>query len=265
MLPLGFAVPSFLLTDAEPRQTGDVVIVNNKEGEFAGTLRLDVPDRFAVTPVETPVRVPSGGRLTVALSAAVGEKGPAGKHRVGVKLVAADGTVECEKETQLEYLGDLQRAVLQVVEDTHAQHASPTASQATSAALNVDGGDRKMGDHHHSIAYLKFRVAVGGKPVSAVLRLYNGGNPSGDSGQVRLVAEPWNEKSVTYQAQPKLGDVVAKIGPVVEDQIVELPLEVSLEDNQELSLAIDPTSCDGINYISREGGKPAELVVEYVK
>jgi len=114
-----------------------------------------------------------------------------------------------------------------------------------------------MGDHHHSIAYLRFHVAVGGKPVSAVLRLY--------SGQVRLVAEPWSEKSVTYEARPKLGDVVAKIGPVVENQIVELPLELSLEDNQELSLAIDPTSCDGINYISREGGKPAELVVEYVK
>ncbi|NQT12684.1 MAG: PQQ-binding-like beta-propeller repeat protein, partial [Planctomycetes bacterium] len=262
VLTLGFAVPSFLLNDAEPRQSGDVVIVNNKEREFAGTLRLDVPDRFAVTPVETPVRVLSGQRLTVALSALVSQKGPVGKHRVGVKLVAADGTVECEKETELEYLGDLQRAVLKVVEDTHAYQGSPAANLATSAALNVDGGDRKMGDHHHSIAYLKFRVAVGGKPVSAVLRLYNAGNPSGDSGQVRLVAEPWSEKSVTYQAQPKLGDVVAKIGPVVEDQIVELPLEVSLKDNQELSLAIDPTSSDGINYISREGGKPAELVVE---
>ena len=56
MLPLGFAVPSFLLCDAEPRQTGEVVIVNNNEGDFAGTLRLDVPDGFAVTPVETPVK-----------------------------------------------------------------------------------------------------------------------------------------------------------------------------------------------------------------
>ena len=216
-------------------------------------------------PIETPVRVPSGQRLSVAISASVGEKGPAGNHRVGVKLVAADGTVECEREAKLEYLGDLRRAVLKAVEDTYTHHSSPAENHATSPGLNVDGGDRKMGDHHHSIAYLRFHVAVGGKPVSAVLRLYNAGNPSGDSGQVRLVAEPWSEKSVTYEARPKLGDVVAKIGPVVENQIVELPLELSLEDNQELSLAIDPTSCDGINYISREGGKPAELVVEYVK
>lgn len=265
VLTLGFTVPSFLLNDAEPRQTAEVVIVNNKEGDFAGTLRVDVPDRFAVTPVETPVRVPPGERLAIALLAAVGEKGPAGTHRVGVQLVAADGTVECEREAKLEYLGDLRRTVVKAVEDTHAYHSAPAVNYATSPALNVDGGDRKMGDHHHSIAYLRFRVAVGGKPVSAVLRLYNAGNPSGDSGQVRLVAEPWNEKSVTYEARPKLGDVVAKIGPVAEDQIVELPLELSLEDNRELSLAIDPTSNDGINYISREGGKPAELIVEYVK
>mgnify|MGYP002065193095 CR=1 FL=1 len=28
---------------------------------------------------------------------------------------------------------------------------------------------------------------------------------------------------------------------------------------------LDPTGNDGVNYISREGGRPAELVVEYVK
>jgi outer membrane protein assembly factor BamB/SAM-dependent methyltransferase len=265
VLALGFTVPSFLLCDAEPEQTGEVAIANHKEVDFAGTLQVDAPDRFAVTPVEMPVEVPSGQRTTVALSAAVGEKGPAGDYRVGLRLVAADGTVECETEVELEYLGDLRRTVLKAVEDAHVQHASPAANHATDAALNVDGGDRKMGDHHHGIAYLKFRVEVGGKPVSAVLRLHNAGNPTGDSGQVRLVAGPWSENGVTYQARPKLGDVVAKIGPVTENQVVELPLEVSLEDNRELSLALDPTSCDGVNYRSREGGKPAELVVEYVK
>ena len=122
-----------------------------------------------------------------------------------------------------------------------------------------------MGDHHHSIAYLKFRIEVDGKPRSATLRLYNGDNPSGDSGQVRLVTEPWSESSVTYQARPKLGDIVGKIGPVAENQVIEIPLQLALEGHQELSLALDPTSCDGLGYLSREGGKPPELVVEYVK
>jgi outer membrane protein assembly factor BamB len=265
VLTLGFAVPSFLLNDAEPQQTGEVVIVNNKEGDFAGTLRLDVPDRFTVAPVETQVRVPSGEKTTVTLKAAVGQKGPAGKYPVGVKLIRSDGTIECQQEAALEYLGDLRRVVLNAVEDTHAYHSSPTANHGTSTGLNVDGGDREMGDHHHSIAYLKFRIDVGGQPRSATLRLYNAGNPTGNSGQVRLVTDRWSEKSVTYNTRPSLGDTLVQIGPVTENQIVELPLKLSLQNSQELSLAIDPTGCDGVNYISREGGKPAELVVEYVK
>jgi hypothetical protein len=106
---------------------------------------------------------------------------------------------------------------------------------------------------------------VEGKPRSATLRLYNGNNPSVDSGHVRLVVEPWSETSVAYQARPKPGDIVGKIGPVAENQVVEVPLKLSLEGRQELSLALDPTSCDGLGYVSREGGKPPELVVEYVK
>jgi outer membrane protein assembly factor BamB len=265
VLTLGFSVPSFLLNDAEPQQTGEVVIVNNKEGDFAGTLRLDVPSRFDIAPVETQVNVPSGQRTTVTLKAAVGQKGPAGRYPVGVKLLRADGTIECQQEAELEYLGDLRRVVLKAVEDTHAYHSSPTANQGTSAGLNVDGGDREMGDHHHSIAYLKFRIEVDVKPRSAMLRLYNAGNPTGNSGQVRLVTDPWSEKAVTYNARPNLGKILAQIGPVTENQIVELPLKLSLKNSQELSLAIDPTGCDGVNYISREGGQPAELVVEYVK
>jgi len=265
VLTLGFAVPSFLLNDAEPKQSGDVVIANNKQGDFSGTFRVDAPEGFAVTPDQKEVTVPSGQRATLKLTAAVKTKVPAGKYPVTVELLRADGTVECRREAELEYLGNLRRVVLKAAEDSHAFHSSPTKNHGTNVSLNVDGGDRAMGDHHHSIGYLKFPIQIDGQPVSAVLRLHNAGNPTGDSGQVRLVVAPWSEKGLTYQARPKLGAVVAKIGPVTENQLVELPLDVSLEGIEELNLAIDPTSCDGVNYISREGGKPAELVLEYVK
>ena len=122
-----------------------------------------------------------------------------------------------------------------------------------------------MGDRHHGISYLRFQVQLPGRPVSAKLRLHNGDNPSADSGAIRLVTEPWNERSVTYNTRPELGEVVGKIGAVAENEVVEIPLDLSFQKQQELNLAVDPTSCDGINYISREGGKPAELIVEYVK
>jgi hypothetical protein len=265
VLTLGFAVPSFLLNNAAPEQTGDVVMVNNKDSDFAGILRVEGPDGFAVTPAETQITIPTGQRMAVPLKAVLGDKAVAGKYSVGVKLFRADGTLESERQAALEHLGDLRRVVLQAVQDTHVTQSAPTTNYGTSKGLNVDGGDAQMGDHHHSITYLKFQLQVDGKPRAAVLRLYNGNNPTGDSGQIRLVTEPWSETSVTYQARPKLGDVIAKIGSVAENQIVEIPLQLSLEGRQELSLALDPTSCDGIAYISREGGKPPELVVEYVK
>ena len=265
VLTLGLGVPTFMLNDAEPEQEGELLIVNNKSEDFAGTLRIKSPDGFTVAPSETQLDIPSGQRATVKLKASVARKGKAAKQSVSIALVNADGTVVTECETGLEYLGDLRRVVFEAVEDTFAQQSIADKNNGTAVALNVDGGDRKLGDHHHSIAYLKFRVAVGGKPVSALLRLYNAGNPTGDSGQIRLVATPWKEQDVTYRSLPKLGKVLAKIGPVTENQVVEIPLDFVPEDNQEVSLAIEPTGCDGVNYVSREGGKPAELVVEYIK
>jgi hypothetical protein len=50
---------------------------------------------------------------------------------------------------------------------------------------------------------------------------------------------------------------------VSENQVVERVLGVDLSGKKELSLAIDPTTCDGVDYLSRESGKPAELIVEY--
>jgi len=265
VLTLGFAMPSFLLNNAQPDQTGDIMIANHKDGDFTGTLRVEAPTGFAVTPAETQVQIASGQRTSVTLKVVLGDKAAPGKHRVAIKLIRDDGTIENDRQAELEHLGDLRRVVLQAVEDTHASQSAPTTNYGTSKGLNVDGGDAKLGDHHHSIAYLKFRIAVDGKPRSATLRLVNGNNPSGDSGHVRLVTEPWTATGVTYQARPKLGDIVGKIGPVAENQVIEIPLQLAMEGNQELSLALDPTSCDGLGYLSREAGKPPELVVEYVK
>jgi hypothetical protein len=127
----------------------------------------------------------------------------------------------------------------------------------------VDGGNKVMGDDHHQIAYLKFRLAVPGKPTTARLRLHNAGNESTDGGKIRLVAGPWSENEITYGNPPKLGDEVGHVGPIKSKEVRDLPLKLSLDGLKELSLAIDPANCDGVNYLSREGGKPAELVVEY--
>jgi hypothetical protein len=127
----------------------------------------------------------------------------------------------------------------------------------------VDGGQKTMGDEHHCVAYLKFKLDVPGKPISATLRIWNAGNPTTNGGNICLVTGNWTEETITYENRPKPGEVLANLGRVESNQVMEVPLKVSLAGMKEVSLAIDPVNCDGVNYIAREGGKPAELIVEY--
>jgi len=264
VLSIGFAVPSFVLNDLEPQQAGEVRIANHKDGDFVGTLRIESPAGFAVTPAETPIKLAFGERTTVPLKAVVAKKGKRGTVAATVKLVRRDGGVECERKATIEYLGALGRAVIKVAEDAWVGKSIPDANRGDTPNLLVDGGDRQMGDRSHHITYLKFPLAIPGKVTKATLRLYNAGNPTGHSGRVCLLAEPWSEKKITYNNRPKPGTELVRIGPVKSKQVVELTLNPAvLEGKKELSLVIDPINCDGVDYIAREAGKPAELVVEY--
>ena len=263
---LGFAVPSFVLNDLEPEQAGEVRIANHKDGDFVGTLRIESPGGFAVTPAAMPVKLASGERTAVPLKAVVAKKGERGTYGAAIRLLRRDGAVECERKATIEYLGAFSRAVIKVAEDAYVGKGFATQNRGTTTNLLVDGGDAQMGDQSHHIAYLKFPIDVPGTIASATVRLYNAGNPTGDSGRLCLVADPWREKAVTYDNRPKPGQELARIGRVAEEQIVELTLDPAiLAGRKALSLVIDPTSCDGVDYTAREGRRPAELVVEYRK
>jgi hypothetical protein len=120
-----------------------------------------------------------------------------------------------------------------------------------------------MNDPDHAQALLKFNLAIPGKPVSAKLRIHNAGNPSGDAGRICLVDGAWEEAKVTYATRPPIGRELARIGAMTENQTVERALNLELPRSGQLTLAIDPTSTDGVDYLSRESGRPAELVIEY--
>ncbi len=266
VLGLGVLVPAFELQDAKPEQTGEVRLANFAEKGFSGTLRIEAPDGFTITPAASPLQLPCGKKAAVSLKAVVARKGKRGKYPVAITLVRQDGEVAWKGQTEIDYLGTISRVTLKAIEDAYVVRAAADANKGAEARVAVDGGNPKPGDQGHAIAYLKFKLAVPGTPVAVMLRLFNAGNPTGDSGQVCLLTEPWSEKTITYNNRPKPGRVLAKIGRVAERQVVELPLkltEADLQGKAELSFVLDPTSTDGVDYISREGGKPAELVIEY--
>jgi len=70
-------------------------------------------------------------------------------------------------------------------------------------------------------------------------------------------------------ARPLVVDVAesrggfCRLGAVGRNVWEERVLNVDLTNRKELRLVLEPTTCDGASYISREGGQPPELVVEY--
>jgi outer membrane protein assembly factor BamB len=264
VLSLGCAPPSFLLSTFKPQQTGDLRLGNLRKRPFEGTLQIAAPQGFQVRPRQSEVRLAAGGRATIPVDAAVAENVPAGDYQVAVRLLRADGTVELERAATIEHLGRRGRVVLHPIEDASVRQRYGDKNQGSVGVMWVDGGNQTMGDADHTISYMKFRLDLPGKPVDARLRIFNLGNPTGDSGRVCLVDEPWSEGAITYNTRPAAGRELARLGRVEERQVVECPLNLDLNARGELSLALDPTGCDGVDYSSREGSQPPELVVEYV-
>ncbi|MCR4412812.1 MAG: DNRLRE domain-containing protein, partial [Thermoguttaceae bacterium] len=263
VLELGCVVPDFVLSTLQPKQSGQLRLSNQRDSLFEGTLEIAAPAGMTLLPARSGVRLPPNGQTTIALEAGLAANAVAGAHTFRVRLIDKEGKVELARTGKIEHLGKRGRVTLRPIEDSYVSQRYPSQNKAASTDLVVDGGDRKMGDVDHSLAYLKFRLDVPGKPVAARLRLYNAGNPSGNAGRVCLAQGAWQESAVTYANRPQPGKELARLGAVGEREVVERPIAVEHLIGRELSLVIDPTSCDGVDYLSRESDKPPELIVEY--
>jgi len=263
MLSPGCRVPDFLLSLPVPRQTRTLSLANFCEEPFAGALQLSVPEGFAVSPQRVPLNLASGQKIDIAVEIRLAGQTTPGKYRLVARLLRSDGSVALETGSQIEHLGRRGRKVLKATADAHVVERYPTRNFGTATKMLVDGGDRKMGDRDHALAYLRFKLDVPGKPVKLVLRLANAGNPTGDSGRVCLVDGDWQEKQITYENRPAPGRELGRLGRVGGNQVVELPLDITAERGAELNLVVDPTSTDGTDYLSRESTRPPELLVEF--
>jgi hypothetical protein len=266
VLHVGTAVPKLTVSDPQPEAEGETQLSTRTEREFPGTVKLTVPAGLAVTPAEFPLKLATNEQFAQKVKLSVARKGTPIAGVLKVQLVRADGTIETEREAPAEYLGARGRITFLADADTYVCAGQGTTNYGHSASLLVDGGSSAMGDESHNVGLLRFVLKIPGRPVSARLRIHvaaSAAAESSDSGRICVVDEPWDENKVTYKDRPKPGAEVGRLGKVENDAWEERELKVDLTGRTELSLMLDPTSCDGANYISREGKVPAELVVEY--
>ena len=151
-----------------------------------------MPDGFEVSPRQTEIKLAASDRVSLPVALTVKPGVDPGKYRMTVKILKDDGSLELERSATVEHLGPHGRMAVPATEDTAVHAGYPDRNWGTAAQMMVDGGNAKMGDDHHTLAYLRFKLNPPGKVVSTRLRLYNAGNPSSDSGHVCLTTQPWS-------------------------------------------------------------------------
>jgi len=258
----GCTPPTFVLNNFERQKTASIKIVNMCEQPFTGSLRFGQLPGFTVSTPPEPLQLAAGARLEVPVTIAADEMA-GGEFPLPFSLLRADGSVELERAIRIEHLGNRTRMVVRAVEDAHVNQRYPTRNWAGQNVLLVDGGNQAMNDQDHAVALLKFSLEIPGRPLSVKFRITNAGNATGDAGRICLVESPWEEKEVTYAKRPPLGIELARLGTMLEHQTIERVLDFVPPRSGTLSLAIDPTSTDGVDFLSRESGRPAELIIEY--
>lgn len=266
VLTLGLGFPDVTLNRIEPSSPVAVKLGNLWDKPATGSLELVAPDGFSVEPSKATIQVAAGGRQTSTAKVSLTRPDLApGDYPLQARFLRPDGSVEREISQPIHYLGNIGRVTIPVDTDISVC-ASGLPGKGNELTLIVDGGMAEMGDTAHAVAYLGFPLAsvrARGRLISATLRITNAGNPSSNGGNLCLVKGPWSERTLTYERRPESAEVVANIGAVESRQVLTIPLKINLEGLDELSLAIVPVNTDGIDYLSRESGHPAELIVDY--
>ncbi|NOZ23258.1 MAG: PQQ-binding-like beta-propeller repeat protein [Planctomycetes bacterium] len=263
-VPLSMAAPPFLLSDYQTEQTQTARVINLTDEEFVGKLQVTAPKGMRVGASETSLRISARSEKTIKLKAKVLKKMKTGEYAIGLRLVSRGKGVMAEKSIPITYTGAQGEIVVQAIADAAVRKGAPKNNYGKAGALFVDGGNKEMEDDAYAIVFLKFRLEVPGKPLSGKLRLQvstTGYAQSRDSGCVYAVKGEWDEKTITYENKPALGEKVGVIGKIENGERIERDLNIDLDGRKEVSLAIVPTSCDGASYLSREGGSPPELIV----
>jgi hypothetical protein len=145
------------------------------------------------------------------------------------------------------------------IEDAKVEQANPTVNYGAQTLLEVDGSPVRQ-------FLLKFQVSgVNGPVVGAKLRLYSIGTAVA-GGNIHSAANTWDEATVNWNNAPAAGPtVLGALGGVVPNTWYEVNLAGLVTGDGTYSLRILPTTNDGAEYRSSEGGATTipQLVVEF--
>ncbi|MET0489027.1 MAG: DNRLRE domain-containing protein, partial [Acidimicrobiales bacterium] len=144
--------------------------------------------------------------------------------------------------------------VVAPVADSRVLQASPTVNTGTASRLDVDNPGEQ--------SYLRFNVTgVTGTVESATLRLFVR-NGSANAPKLFFTDNTWTETGITWNNKPAaIGAAIADVTTATSGTWSEYDLTGDITGNGTYDLVLLPDGSDGIQYDSREGTTPPQLVV----
>ena len=141
------------------------------------------------------------------------------------------------------------------IADAYVTAAIPNTNYGGSLQFRVDGSPIVMG-------YLTFNIQGLNKPIAtAKLRIY--ANSSSSVG-VKVYGVPdvtWNERSITYNNAPALGNLGGQSGPIGGATWITIDVTVLVTGNGLVSVALTGINSTAISLASRESGAHAPQLI----
>ena len=146
------------------------------------------------------------------------------------------------------------------VADARAEAALPNTNFGTTTSLTVDSSPQLE-------SFLRFNLTGIDGPVSnARLRLYVTDGSANGPAVYTTTNAAWTETTLTWATRPtRTGTAHADAASVPNNRYYEYDLTTAVTGNGPLSLALIPTSSDGLQAHSREGTSPPQLVVTVIE
>lgn len=145
--------------------------------------------------------------------------------------------------------GTTQTVTVDALEDSYVSSAAATDNGAATA-LGVDGNPAE-------ISYLKFDLGtLSGKTITEAKLQVRATNGSTGSQRVKLVSDDWTESAIRYNARPLPGPTpIGTLTGATNAATYSVNLDknaLQAELGQSLSLAVDSSSGDGLDFASSE-------------
>lgn len=145
--------------------------------------------------------------------------------------------------------------------DAWVDEDEPDDNEGDDEHLRVDGESGTTQE-----AYIRFSIAgISGTVQSAALRVYSGSDESTDNGPaIYLIESDWDEAEITWNTRPaRTSNALDNKREISEETWVEYNVTSQLTGDGTYSFALTRDSSDGIEFSSREGEHPPELVVTF--